>query len=188
MEEMLKSFWIENQPSLWDLVVFEVDSTLPVLKLPFHGRYRGRIGMKVDQQEAIDSEGGATRSSGTKGASVEFTLLLFEPQHLVFYATLIRALQARKSEGKKPAVTVRHPALNVLGIERLLFKSATLPTRSSAKEVLTSTLSFVEELSKPPSPPAEKKEEAKDEKEAVPKVEPPSTGALKDPELGGAQP
>lgn len=153
MDELLKSFWLEHQPSLWDMVVFEngavsdvASSLLSTKRFPFRCRYRGSVGMKVDRKEAADRSGGATQSFGRAAANVEFTLLLYEPEHLVLYATFMRVLRAGRKQLPAPAITVRHPALNVLGIERLIFKSATLPSSSNAGAVMTSTLSFVEDL------------------------------------------
>lgn len=192
MSNFLESLWIEQQPNLWDQVVFQLDASpdnavgstvaakvASALRFPFRCRYRGRFAMKVDHHELLGKSGGTTQAKGRNSAGIEFTVMLYEPEHLVLYGTFLRILQGQRFLPETPKVTVHHPALNLLGIDRLQFKSATLPTRRSSKDVLTSTLSFIEDLTPPPPipPPAQQSAMAESIQQSV-SVEPPPSQQL----------
>jgi hypothetical protein len=139
------ALWIDESPYAWDTISLTLGKT----EFLFRCRIKGRFNAKLDQRRSIGKSGGSVTQRGRNGTDVEVTILLFRPEDLNNYEKILPLLQARSVNTKPQTISVVNHQLRLFGISKLYFNAATVPERATAKDVLVSTLSFIENL--PPS-------------------------------------
>lgn len=115
------SAWAASVRGAWDVLV--LDGT----PLPGKATVHARAGRKIDVRESPAANGSGLSYLGYQPASIDVTLVLWTDEQLDQFAKWLPAVQPRASQGAPRAVSVYHPALQLLGIESVFVQEIGAP-------------------------------------------------------------
>ncbi len=102
------------------------------------------IGRKLDDKSAGGSDGGTITDKGYTLAPVRVTLKIWTAQHWADMQDLLDKLQARRNLAQRDPVSMFHPAIACLGVEKVVLKDMGSPRPSSTPGAYEVTFNFLE--------------------------------------------
>ena len=134
---MTIAHWDED-PRLWQTLRIDDED------VPGVASVEATVGRKFDTKSAAGSDGGRVSDKGLELAEIKATVKFWTADHWTGIQSLIAKLGARRNLSDRNAVSVFHPELAALGIQRAIVKRVSSPRPASERGAREITIDLVE--------------------------------------------
>lgn len=121
--------WWDDAQAPWDAV------ELAGFALPGVCNVKGKVGRDIEVKKSKGSDGASIKDNGYKPAPVTVTWRVHTKQQWQELQEFLPTIHPRTQGGERRAVSIKHPAPNLLGVDQIYIRDIVFPEVNGAKEI-----------------------------------------------------